>query len=310
MAGSSAKMTFIGSGNLLDIDASATFGTKSGTASYAGPTLSGFGAGDMIDLKNVGGLGCQPELHAGDRPAAGDARHGTDLATLHFANATLGAGSFHAATDNAGGHVRHAELRLGREDFPRISGVERSGGLSSSRMGRAAQVSGLIRRRSGDTRRDQGRDVFSAVAGGNHAGNARRSGISGDRIGAVRSHRPVPASGTHDRTHGAGTRLPRASALNAPIERATGPGKRRSGGATRQAGHARSGARRAGPGCAVAGPDQNVPVRPTKPVQPALLATAIGRTSTRVASACTVTLPSSLVRRPKPADDPRFVFAK
>ena len=30
--------------------------------------------------------------------------HGTtDLATLHFANATLGAGSFHAATDNAGG---------------------------------------------------------------------------------------------------------------------------------------------------------------------------------------------------------------
>ena len=57
MAGSSAKMTFIGSGNLLDIDASATFGTKSGTASYAGPTLSGFGADDMIDLKNVGASG-------------------------------------------------------------------------------------------------------------------------------------------------------------------------------------------------------------------------------------------------------------
>lgn len=102
IAGSQATMSFIGSGNLLDIDASAAFGTKSGTSSYAGPTLSGFGAGDTIDLKNVSASGASLSY----TPSTGllQIMHGsTDLATLHFANATLGSGSFHAATDNAGG---------------------------------------------------------------------------------------------------------------------------------------------------------------------------------------------------------------
>ena len=55
--GATTKINFQGSSSELVIDNAASFGTHVGTASYAGPQLQHFAAGDKIDLKNFSSAG-------------------------------------------------------------------------------------------------------------------------------------------------------------------------------------------------------------------------------------------------------------
>jgi hypothetical protein len=103
--GAGAKIQFLGTSqaNKLIIDSAANFGTRIGTASYAGPLLESFTAGDIIDLKGIAsaGLGLAYSAASGDLQITGSS--GSPLATLAFQNSTLGAGTFHTASDGLGG---------------------------------------------------------------------------------------------------------------------------------------------------------------------------------------------------------------
>lgn len=103
--GTNVKMQFLGSSptNKLIIDKAANFGTNVGTASYAGPLLENFAAGDVIDLKGISpaSLGLNYTAATGVLKITGSG--GSALATLLFQNSTLGAGTFHAASDGSGG---------------------------------------------------------------------------------------------------------------------------------------------------------------------------------------------------------------
>jgi hypothetical protein len=103
--GSALKIQFLGSGptNELTIDNASKFGTNVGKASYAGPLLENFVAGDVIDVRGIGstGLGINYSAASGDLQITGSG--GAALATLAFQNSTLGAGTFHAAADPFGG---------------------------------------------------------------------------------------------------------------------------------------------------------------------------------------------------------------
>jgi hypothetical protein len=103
--GSALKIQFLGSGptNELTIDNASKFGTNVGKASYAGPLLENFVAGDVIDIRGIGstGLGINYSAASGDLQITGSG--GAALATLAFQNSTLGAGTFHAAADPFGG---------------------------------------------------------------------------------------------------------------------------------------------------------------------------------------------------------------
>ena len=102
--GGGLKIQFLGSAptNELIIDSAANFGTHVGTASYAGPLLENFTAGDVIDLKGIAsaGLGLAYSAASGDLQITSG---GNALATLAFQNSTLSTGAFHEATDGAGG---------------------------------------------------------------------------------------------------------------------------------------------------------------------------------------------------------------
>jgi T5SS/PEP-CTERM-associated repeat protein len=99
--GTNLKIQFIGSSNKLTIDQPTNFGLNVGTASYAGPLLEGFGPTDSIDLKGIVATAFNYSTTSGDLQLTGSG--GSALTTLLFQNATLGAGSFHLASDGAGG---------------------------------------------------------------------------------------------------------------------------------------------------------------------------------------------------------------
>jgi hypothetical protein len=103
--GPNAKIQFLASNpaNELIIDHAANFGLNVGTASYAGPLLEGFIAGDTIDLKDVAPTGVLLDYSgvSGDLQITGGT--GAEHATLSFQSSTLGTGSFHAASDGSGG---------------------------------------------------------------------------------------------------------------------------------------------------------------------------------------------------------------
>ena len=83
--GGGLKIQFLGSAptNELIIDSAANFGTHVGTASYAGPLLENFTAGDVIDLKGIAsaGLGLAYSAASGDLQITSG---GNALATLAF----------------------------------------------------------------------------------------------------------------------------------------------------------------------------------------------------------------------------------
>jgi hypothetical protein len=104
--GSASKIQFLGATptNRLIIDSVANFGTHVGSASYTGPLLKSFTAGEVIDLRGVASAGITLTYSA----ATGNlqiAENGTAVGTLKFENSTVGAGTFHAATDGAGGSL-------------------------------------------------------------------------------------------------------------------------------------------------------------------------------------------------------------
>ncbi len=89
--------------NKLTIDSAASFGLNVGTPSYTGPLLENFQPGDVIDLKGIAdtALKLAYSTTTGDLQIATSS--GSAVASLEFQNATLGAGTFYLATDNAGG---------------------------------------------------------------------------------------------------------------------------------------------------------------------------------------------------------------
>jgi hypothetical protein len=103
LLGAGAQIEFVGGSNTLTIDNAANFGLNVGSSAYAGPLLENFQGGDVIDLKNIPNAGLQLNYNA----ASGDLQitGGGVAATLRFQNVTLGAGSFHIATDHAGGSL-------------------------------------------------------------------------------------------------------------------------------------------------------------------------------------------------------------
>ena len=100
--GHNTQIQFLGSTNdELVIDKASAFGTGSGP-SYAGSLLENFAAGDVIDLKGIAGGGFRYAAASGDLQITASPR-GTTVATLLFQNSSLGTGTFHLASDKAGG---------------------------------------------------------------------------------------------------------------------------------------------------------------------------------------------------------------
>jgi hypothetical protein len=105
LLGTNVKIKFLGAtpANKLTIDSAANFGQHVGTSSYKGPLLEDFAAGDVIDLKGISSTGLKLSYSTTTGDLQITASGGGVVATLEFQNSSLGAGSFHTATDNAGG---------------------------------------------------------------------------------------------------------------------------------------------------------------------------------------------------------------
>ena len=103
MTGRSASMTFLTPDDALIVDHASLFGTGVGTTSYAGPILSGFTAGDVIDLKDVGFSAALRSVYNAGTGILQISNGVSDIASLAFASAKLGAGTFRVASDNAHG---------------------------------------------------------------------------------------------------------------------------------------------------------------------------------------------------------------
>jgi hypothetical protein len=98
--GAADKMRFLGTGKLT-IDAAAKFGLNVGTASYSGPLVEDFVAGDQILLNDIAPTGLTPNYNA--TTGLLQLNNGSaNVATLAFDKATLGTGSFHVADDSHG----------------------------------------------------------------------------------------------------------------------------------------------------------------------------------------------------------------
>ncbi len=103
MTGRSASMTFLSPDDALIVDHASLFGSGVGTTSYAGPTLAGFMAGDVVDLTDVGFAASLKPVYDAGTGTLQISNGVSDVASLAFVNATLGAGSFHVASDSAHG---------------------------------------------------------------------------------------------------------------------------------------------------------------------------------------------------------------
>ncbi len=99
-----STIAFLGtSSGHLTIDHAANFGQNVGKSTYSGPLLEDLKAGDVIDLKTIAASGLILNYSASTGDLQVTSASGSILATLRFQNSSLGSGSFHAATDNAGG---------------------------------------------------------------------------------------------------------------------------------------------------------------------------------------------------------------
>ncbi len=99
--GAQDKMSFVGTGGELIIDAAAKFGLNVGSAAYTGPLVQNFGTGDEILLKNVAPAGLTPVYDTATgilQLSNGSA----NAASLMFDKATLGTGAFHLGDDGQG----------------------------------------------------------------------------------------------------------------------------------------------------------------------------------------------------------------
>ena len=101
-AATHSQIAFLGASQLT-IDSASLFGTGAGGASYAGPLLEDFVAGDTIDLKGYSATGAS--LAYNSTTGLLQITNGSSqLATLEFQNSSLGAtGGFSIASDGSGG---------------------------------------------------------------------------------------------------------------------------------------------------------------------------------------------------------------
>ncbi len=100
--GGNHGMSFIGASR-LEVAAAGSFGTNVGLATYQGPRMFQFGAGDSINLKDFNFAGAVIDSYTS---ATGllQIHSGATKASLMFENASLGAGSFQMLNDGDG-HV-------------------------------------------------------------------------------------------------------------------------------------------------------------------------------------------------------------
>ncbi len=99
--GAADTMKFLGAGAGLIIDDAGKFGLNVGTSAYTGPLVQNFGSGNQIVLKDLAPTGLTP-LYDATTGILQVSNGSTNVATLAFANASLGTGSFHLAGDEHG----------------------------------------------------------------------------------------------------------------------------------------------------------------------------------------------------------------
>lgn len=99
--GGGTQMQFMSNSNLV-IDAAGSFGTGVSSASYAGPLLEGFNAGDTIDIKNFSAAGSVLS-YDGSTGIMQLSNGAAQSASLHFLASSVGNGSFQVAGDGASG---------------------------------------------------------------------------------------------------------------------------------------------------------------------------------------------------------------
>src|SRR4029077_11887240 len=96
--GAGSAMQFLSASRLI-VENAAQFGTNVGGTIYTGPLIESFGAGDSILLDSVPAAGAVLNYST----ASGLLQvTGAGTATLHFDNASLGAGSFAVAAGPSG----------------------------------------------------------------------------------------------------------------------------------------------------------------------------------------------------------------
>jgi hypothetical protein len=99
--GSASRMAFLGPSRLV-IDNPLSFGSNVGSASYAGPTLQGFGSVDTIDVKQLSATGAVSQYDA-SKGLLQISNSSQQRASLDFQTSSLGSGTFHIASDGGGG---------------------------------------------------------------------------------------------------------------------------------------------------------------------------------------------------------------
>lgn len=99
--GGGAHMQFLSNSNLV-IDAAGSFGTGVGSASYAGPSLEGFHAGDTVEIKNFSATGSVLSYN-GSTGLMQISNSAAQAASLHFSASSTGSGAFQVAGDGASG---------------------------------------------------------------------------------------------------------------------------------------------------------------------------------------------------------------
>jgi hypothetical protein len=99
--GSNARIAFL-TPSRLTIDNPLSFGSGIGSSSYAGPQLQGFAKGDTIDLRQFSPAGAIG-IYNSSSGLLQISNSGHQLASLEFSASTLGAGTFHFASDGGGG---------------------------------------------------------------------------------------------------------------------------------------------------------------------------------------------------------------
>ena len=95
-----SPINFLGNSTLI-IDNAATFGANVGSASYAGPLLESFGAGDTVDIKNFSAGNAS--LTYNSTTGLLQIANGSQTASLDFQTSTLGSGAFNLASDGGTG---------------------------------------------------------------------------------------------------------------------------------------------------------------------------------------------------------------
>ncbi|HET6196412.1 MAG TPA: hypothetical protein VFE12_11675, partial [Acetobacteraceae bacterium] len=99
--GAGGKISFLGAGGELIIDAAQKFGLNVGSSAYTGPLVQNFATGDAILLKNVAPAGLTP-VYSAATGIVQLSNGSANAASLMFDKTTLGAGSFHIGDDGHG----------------------------------------------------------------------------------------------------------------------------------------------------------------------------------------------------------------